>query len=179
MNRKPAYATLADWFEYLNDDCGYENWSQYLIMKLKKYPVSDGLDIGCGGGWFTRAFVKAGYKTTGLDSSAEMLDFAQETAMKHGTRSEYLLGDISKEEYLSEKVRFSKREERLSEMEKALHFAVSEEGFFREIVDFVVVYENWAEVRLKSSERIFSFVISRNGREYSVDLNDIQQNKRK
>jgi DNA invertase Pin-like site-specific DNA recombinase len=91
----------------------------------------------------------------------------------------YLLGDISKEEYLSEKVRFSKREERLSEMEKALHFAVSEEGFFREIVDFVVVYENRAEVRLKSSERIFSFVISRNGREYSVDLNDIQQNKRK
>jgi hypothetical protein len=89
------------------------------------------------------------------------------------------LGDISKEEYLSEKARFSKKKERLSEMEKALHFAVSEEGFFREIVDFVVVYENRAEVRLKSSERIFSFVISLNGREYSVDLNDIQPNKRK
>ena len=96
MERNGAYVNLAKWFEYLNDDCGYENWSQYLIMKLKKYPVSDGLDIGCGGGWFTRAFVKAGYKTTGLDSSAEMLDFAQETAVKEGVRGEYILGDISK-----------------------------------------------------------------------------------
>ena len=33
---------------------------------------------------------------TGLDISAEMLDFAQETAFKQGVRSEYLLGDISK-----------------------------------------------------------------------------------
>ena len=33
---------------------------------------------------------------TGLDISAEMLDFAQETAFKAGLRSEYLLGDITK-----------------------------------------------------------------------------------
>ena len=96
MERKAAYANLAKWFEYLNDDCGYENWSQYLIMQLKKYPVATGLDVGCGGGWFTRAFQKAGYQMTGLDVSAEMLDYAQETALKAGLRSEYLLGDITK-----------------------------------------------------------------------------------
>lgn len=96
MEKKKAYSHLAKWFEYLNDDCGYENWSQYLILKLKKYPLSAGLDVGCGGGWFTRAFQRQGYQMTGLDVSAEMLDFAQETAMKQGLRGEYLLGDISK-----------------------------------------------------------------------------------
>ena len=96
MERKKAYAALASWFEYLNDDCGYENWSQYFITKLKSYSVKTGLDIGCGGGWFTRAFQKAGFSMTGMDISPEMLDFAQETAFKEGARSEYLLGDITK-----------------------------------------------------------------------------------
>jgi SAM-dependent methyltransferase len=96
MEKNSAYAHLAKWFEYLNDDCDYENWSQYLILKLSRYPLATGLDVGCGGGWFTRAFQKHGYQMTGLDISAEMLDFAQETAMKKGVRSEYLLGDISK-----------------------------------------------------------------------------------
>ena len=78
MERKAAYANLAKWFEYLNDDCDYENWSQYLIYKLERFPVKTGLDVGCGGGWFTRAFQKHGYGMTGLDISLEMLNFAQE-----------------------------------------------------------------------------------------------------
>ena len=93
--RQTAYVNLAKWFEYLNDDCGYENWSQYLIGKLKKYPVKVGLDVGCGGGWFTRAFIKVGYSVTGLDKSYEMLDFAQAKAIEEGVRGEYLLGDIT------------------------------------------------------------------------------------
>ncbi len=96
MERKAAYANLAKWFEELNDDCGYENWSQYFIERLKEYPLKTGLDIGCGGGWFTRAFSRVGYQMTGLDISAEMLNFAQEKALKEGVRGEYLLGDITK-----------------------------------------------------------------------------------
>ncbi len=96
MERKGAYANLAKWFEYLNDDCGYEKWSQYFIAHLKAYPLTCGLDVGCGGGWFTRAFQRAGYQMTGLDVSPEMLDYAQQRAMKEGVRSEYLLGDVTK-----------------------------------------------------------------------------------
>ena len=96
MQRSPAYAHLADWFEYLNDDCGYENWSQYLIEKLEKFPVKEGLDIGCGGGYFTRAFQKHGYLVAGLDNSPQMLDKAQRTGLQAGMRGEYLLGDIVK-----------------------------------------------------------------------------------
>jgi SAM-dependent methyltransferase len=95
MERKTAYAYLAKWFEYLNDDCGYEKWSQYLIAKIQPFGVKIGLDVGCGGGWFTRAFARQGYQMTGLDVSAEMLNFAQAAALKEGTRGEYLLGDIS------------------------------------------------------------------------------------
>lgn len=95
MDRNAAYANLAEWFEYLNDDCDYENWSQYLILKLKSYPLSVGLDVGCGGGWFTRAFSRAGYQMTGLDISPQMLDFAQNKALQEGVRGEYLLGDIA------------------------------------------------------------------------------------
>ena len=93
--KSAAYTNLAKWFEYLNDDCDYENWSQYLILKLKNYPLQSGIDIGCGGGWFTRAFQKYGYQMTGMDCSVEMLDYAQETALKTGIRSEYILGDIT------------------------------------------------------------------------------------
>ncbi len=95
MNKTVAYTNLAEWFEYLNDDCDYENWSQYLISKLKNYPLSVGLDVGCGGGWFTRAFARAGYQMTGLDISPQMLDYAQNKALKEGVRGEYLLGDIA------------------------------------------------------------------------------------
>ena len=94
--KNEAYVNLAAWFEYLNDDCDYENWSQYLIEKLKRFPLKNGVDIGCGGGWFTRRFSKEGYAMTGVDVSREMLDKAQETSMKEGVRAEYILGDISR-----------------------------------------------------------------------------------
>ncbi|MBO5335093.1 MAG: class I SAM-dependent methyltransferase [Clostridia bacterium] len=98
MERKTAYSTLAEWFEYLNDDCDYEKWSQYLVKTLAGFPsLTNGIDIGCGGGYFTRALYKAGYEMTGLDISAEMLDKAQRSAFKAGTRGEYILGDVAKD----------------------------------------------------------------------------------
>ncbi len=95
MNKTAAYTNLAEWFEYLNDDCDYEKWSQYLILKLRSFPLSTGLDIGCGGGWFTRAFTREGYLMTGMDASLQMLDFAQRKALQEGVRGEYILGDIT------------------------------------------------------------------------------------
>lgn len=74
MEKKAAYTGLAEWFEYLNDDCGYENWSQYLFSQLKRFP----LRFGTGHRLRQRAFhprlSRAGYEMTGLDVSAEMLN---------------------------------------------------------------------------------------------------------
>ena len=81
MKRKRAYGALAGWFEYLNDDCGYDKWSQYLISGIGKFPAArSGLDIGCGSGRFTRDFRRAGYEMTGLDVSPEMLAKAEQLA---------------------------------------------------------------------------------------------------
>ena len=96
MQKNSAYACLADWFEYLNQDCDYENWSQFLMTRLQSYPLTAGLDIGCGAGWFTRFFQRAGYAMTGLDSSFEMLSRARDNAAKEGVQSVYVQGDISK-----------------------------------------------------------------------------------
>ena len=99
--KNTAYQNLADWFEYLNDDCGYEEWAQYLACEVESYlgtqnlsPV--GLDVGCGSGYFTRFLQKRGFEMKGLDISVEMLDKARSIADKEGVRCEFLLGDITK-----------------------------------------------------------------------------------
>lgn len=90
-----SYSALGRWFEYLNDDCGYEKWSQYLIERLA-LSGGRGVDIGCGNGYFTRALIKRGYEVFGVDISPEMLSRAQELSLKEGVRAEFLLGDITK-----------------------------------------------------------------------------------
>ena len=92
-----SYETLGGWFEYLNSDCDYEKWSQYLLNKLKGASAGRvGLDIGCGNGYFTRALNRAGYQACGIDISPAMLSVARQKAAKEGIRCEFLLGDITK-----------------------------------------------------------------------------------
>ena len=94
---KESYSALGGWFEYLNKDCGYEQWSQYLIARLKSLGAGlKGVDIGCGNGYFTRALYKSGYDVSGVDISPQMLSVAKQKAAKEGVRSEFLLGDITK-----------------------------------------------------------------------------------
>lgn len=91
-----AYDALADWFEYLNDDCGYEEWSQYLISLLRAYGAGkSGLDIGCGSGYFTRKLKKEGYDVTGIDVSEAMLSRAQELSVREGLRIPWIRSDVS------------------------------------------------------------------------------------
>lgn len=91
-----AYEALGTWFEYLNDDCGYENWSQYFIDFLKPYSFRCGIDIGCGNGYFTRALERSGYEMTGFDISVPMLNEAKRRAAKEGIKASFLEGDILK-----------------------------------------------------------------------------------
>lgn len=93
------YSALGGVFEYFNDDCGYDKWSQYLIERINSLgvkPCARGVDAGCGNGYFTRAFERAGYGMTGVDISPEMLNAAVELSRKNGLKSQYILGDIAK-----------------------------------------------------------------------------------
>ena len=82
MEKKSAYSHLAKWFEYLNDDCGYEQWSQYLILKLSRYPLGVGLDVGCGGGFpsLPLAIARPDISVTSLDSTEKKVKYVGETA---------------------------------------------------------------------------------------------------
>ena len=92
-----SYSTLGDWFEYLNADCDYLKWSQYLLNKISRAGnFKTGLDLGCGNGYFTRAFNKAGYLVDGVDISPEMLSRARTLSSEEGVRCEYILGDVTK-----------------------------------------------------------------------------------
>ena len=90
-----AYSALAGWFEYLNADCDYDSWSQYLYRRLCDAGVAGGrgMDIGCGSGAFTRAFARRGFEMTGYDVSAEMLTAAESLARREGVRAQYILSD--------------------------------------------------------------------------------------
>ena len=98
MRRFPAYFALADWFEYLNADCDYEKWSQYLHNELLSLGVraGAGLDIGCGSGCFSRAFARFGYSMTGYDVSERMLAKANSLSVSEGVRPRYILCDLLK-----------------------------------------------------------------------------------
>ena len=87
-----AYTSLAEWFEYLNQDCDYEKWSQYLHERLRQAGIARGrgLDIGCGSGGFTRRLHAFGYDMTGFDVSEEMLSRAEML----GGGPQYVLADV-------------------------------------------------------------------------------------
>ena len=93
-----AYSLLADRFEYLNQDCGYDSWSQYLYERLCAQGVrtGSGVDAGCGSGAFTRRFAARGFSMTGFDVSEEMLAKAEELSRGQAHRPLYVRADVRK-----------------------------------------------------------------------------------
>ncbi len=91
-----AYTHLAEWFEYLNDDCDYPKWSQYFVEGLKELGAGNkGLELGCGSGAFTRSLAKAGFQMSGADSSPEMLAKAEHLARKAGLKISFFQADAA------------------------------------------------------------------------------------
>lgn len=98
MIKGKAYSALGGVFEYLNNDCGYLQWSQYLIKKLQDSGVAFGacgVDTGCGNGYFTRALQRAGFDVCGVDISPQMLSSAVELSRREGLKTQYICGDIT------------------------------------------------------------------------------------
>lgn len=66
--------------------------SEYRLLERVLAPESEEtlLDIGCGTGYFTRAFAQRGLAVTGVDPDPAMLRYAETHA---AARERYLLGD--------------------------------------------------------------------------------------
>ena len=92
-----AYDHLSEWFERLNDDCGYEQWSQYFLSGLRALGAGEkGLEVGCGSGAFCRALAAGGYRMTGADLSAPMLSEGMRLAREAGLSVSFVQADAAK-----------------------------------------------------------------------------------
>ena len=92
-----AYEYLSQYFERLNDDCGYEQWSQYFLTGLRALDAGKkGLEVGCGSGAFSRALAREGYAMTGSDISAPMLSVAACLAREEGLSIRFVQADAAR-----------------------------------------------------------------------------------
>ena len=91
-----AYSVLADIYDALTDEELYIKWKNRVLEVLAAYPrFKRGLDVACGSGFFTVAEKKAGYSVTGVDFSREMLEKAQENALKENLSINFIESDMS------------------------------------------------------------------------------------
>ncbi len=96
------------WYYEMFDFVGEEYFSVLNREKLRKakkevatiktalalQPGQEILDLCCGVGRHTIPLAKAGYKVTGLDASAKLLEIAKRRAEAEGLKVEFLQGDM-------------------------------------------------------------------------------------
>jgi len=84
-----AYEEFAAYYDRLMADVDYDHWTKYLLELLQTNGVEPDqsiLDCACGTGEITLRLHKAGYRMTGADVSARMLEIAQQKARKAGAK---------------------------------------------------------------------------------------------
>ncbi len=88
-NMAQAYHEFAALYDRLMADVDYDQWAGYLTSLLQTggvMPDQPILDCACGTGEITLRLYKAGYRMTGADVSARMLEIAQQKARKQGAK---------------------------------------------------------------------------------------------
>ena len=75
-----AYHTLAEAYDALTQDVGYEKRANFLekLFRKSRIPVRTVLDLACGTGTMTRLLAARGYEMIAVDSSEEMLSQAMQ-----------------------------------------------------------------------------------------------------
>lgn len=88
-----AYTSFAQVYDLFMDNVPYEDWSRYIINKLRKNKIDSGyvVDLGCGTGKMATMLADAGYDMIGIDNSMDMLQIAYE---REDDRILYLMQDM-------------------------------------------------------------------------------------
>ena len=91
-----SYESFASVYDLLMDNVPYDEWCAYLKSLLEREGIRDGLvlELGCGTGQMTERLAAAGYDMIGVDSSADMLEIAQQKKEESGQDILYLLQDM-------------------------------------------------------------------------------------
>ena len=85
-------------YDALYQDKDYEKECDYVEALFKKYDYRPTtiLDLGCGTGGHALILAKRGYKVTGVDRSAAMLDIAKKKAEDQRLDIEFIEGDLTR-----------------------------------------------------------------------------------
>lgn len=76
MKKDTSWDKAADWYQDMTENTGsYQNdvILPNLLRLVNPQPKQKILDLGCGTGFFARAFAAAGAEVTGLDNSQDMI----------------------------------------------------------------------------------------------------------
>lgn len=76
------YHSLAKPFS--DPQCGIDLMAIGAIMSLLPRPPARLLDLGCGGGWASIFYARAGYEVVGQDIAPDMIDLAEENGRLNG-----------------------------------------------------------------------------------------------
>ncbi len=127
-----------------------------LVLEMMRLVMKEYADV------FEEARVSVLHCLRAVDRREEYIEAKQKLL------SLYLSGEIEKDEYLSAKARFCVEAEVLGDAQ--LDGILYEELFFREMLREITVYDVYAEVRLKGTERVFFFELLREGRQRTARL---------
>ena len=92
-----AYDEFATYYDRLMADVDYRAWVDYLIELLQAngvLPEMAVLDCACGTGEITLRLHQAGYRMTGADVSARMLELAQQKTRKAGAKIAFVQQEL-------------------------------------------------------------------------------------
>lgn len=145
-----AYTSFAEVYDTFMDNVPYEEWTDYLVDRMKENGIEDGLvlDLGCGTGSMTEELAGRGYDMIGLDYSGEMLDIAMAKKEKSGHDILYLMQDMRKFELYGtvravisacDSVNYIIEEEDLEEVFRLVNNYLDPKGIF--IFDFNTEYK--------------------------------------
>ncbi|MCP1472109.1 SAM-dependent methyltransferase [Sphingobium sp. OAS761] len=81
---------------FTGPNCAMELASIGFIMSLLPPTPANLLDLGCGGGWTSQFFARAGYRVTGQDIAPDMIALAQDNARLNGVtdRTTFICSDF-------------------------------------------------------------------------------------
>ncbi|MBP7992174.1 MAG: class I SAM-dependent methyltransferase [Candidatus Magasanikbacteria bacterium] len=98
MKKDTSWNKAADWYKGMTEDSG--SYQQDVILPgllrlVAPKPGTKILDLGCGTGFFARAFSELGAHVTGLDNSADMIETASNLS-KTKNAIKYFVGSADK-----------------------------------------------------------------------------------
>jgi ubiquinone/menaquinone biosynthesis C-methylase UbiE len=94
-----SYEEFAAYYDRLMTDVDYAAWAAYLADLLAQngvLPEQALLDCACGTGEITLRLHQAGYRMTGLDASARMLEIAAQKARKAGAKIAFVRQEMQR-----------------------------------------------------------------------------------